>query len=142
MQRLRIIAMIGLIGFSLFVAINNGMAARSRPQQNPASDDAVSKWEKRIKPVLKRVPDNTEIFGYVADWDLPNAQYNLVDQETEYTLTQYALAPRAVQPGLDHEWIIGNFTKPGFEDWLDQNLPAYEVDEIGFGIYLIHRNPQ
>src|SRR5512145_3077411 len=82
MQRLRIIAMIGLIGFSLFVAINNGMAARSRPQQNPASDDAVSKWEKRVKPMLKRVPDNIEVFGYVADWDLPNAQYNLVDQET------------------------------------------------------------
>ena len=138
MQNLRIIAMIGLITFSLFVTINNGMAARG----NPSSGDSVSKWEKRVKPVLDRIPGNTKVLGYVADWDIPNAEYEIIDQETEYTLTQYALAPRAVQPGLDHEWIIGNFTKPGFEDWLNQNLPSYEISELGFGIYLIHRNPQ
>jgi len=138
MQNLRIIAMIGLITFSLFVTINNGMAARG----NPSSGDSVSKWEKRVKPVLNRVPGNKKVLGYVADWDIPNAEYEIIDQETEYTLTQYALAPRAVQPGLDHEWIIGNFTKPGFEDWLNQNLPSYEISELGFGIYLIHRNPQ
>ena len=138
MQNLRIIAVIGLITFSLFVTINNGMAARG----NPSSGDSVSKWEKRVKPVLDRVPGNTKVLGYVADWDIPNAEYEIIDQETEYTLTQYALAPRAVQPGLDHEWIIGNFTKPGFEDWLNQNLPSYEISELGFGIYLIHRNPQ
>ena len=138
MQNLRIIAMIGLITFSLFVTINNGIAARG----NPSSGDSVSKWEKRVKPVLDRVPGNKKVLGYVADWDIPNAEYEIIDQETEYTLTQYALAPRAVQPGLDHEWIIGNFTKPGFEDWLNQNLPSYEISELGFGIYLIHRNPQ
>jgi hypothetical protein len=140
MQNLRIIAMIGLITFSLFVTINNGLAARGNPY--PSSGDSVSKWEKRFKPVLDRVPGNTKVLGYVADWDIPNAEYEIIDQETEYTLTQYALAPRAVQPGLDHEWIIGNFTKPGFEDWLNQNLPSYEISELGFGIYLIHRNPQ
>jgi hypothetical protein len=65
-------------------------------------------------------------------------EYDLVDQETEYTLTQYALTPRMVQPGLAHEWIIGNFTSPDFRDWLDKNLASYEIIEIGFGIYLIH----
>jgi len=142
MRNLRLIAIIGLVVFSLFVAINNGIAARMRQEQDSPSTDSVSKWEQRIEPALDRVPENTNILGYAADWDLPNADYNLIDQETEYTLTQYALAPRALQPGLDHEWIIGNFTRPGFEDWLDNNLAAYEIREIGFGIYLIHRTSQ
>jgi hypothetical protein len=40
---------------------------------------------------------------------------------------------------LDHEWIIGNFTDTKFRDWLDQNLSSYQLTEIGFGIYVIHR---
>ncbi|RPI94596.1 MAG: hypothetical protein EHM40_06090 [Chloroflexi bacterium] len=142
MRNLRIIALIGLITFGLFATFKNGMTARARWDQNPVSKDSVSKWEKRVRPALQHVPDDVTVFGYVAEWDLPGSEYNIIDQETEYTLTQYALAPRMVQPGLEHEWIIGNFTKPGFRDWLDKNLPSYEIVEIGFGIFLIHRTSQ
>jgi hypothetical protein len=139
MQNLRIIALIGLITFSLLAAVNNGIDARQRWTQAQSRQDPVSRWETRLQPVLKRLPEHVSVLGYVADWDLPGAEYNLVDQETEYTLTQYALAPRAVQPGLEQEWIIGNFTQPDFRDWLDGKLPSYEVTEMGFGLYLIHR---
>jgi len=122
--------------------MNNGMAARVRWNQDPLSIDSVSKWEKRVKSVLEHAPGNVEVFGYVADWDIPASEYDIIDQDTEYTLTQYALAPRKVQPGLDHEWIIGNFTVPGFRDWLDKKLPSYEIIELGFGIYLIHQPSQ
>lgn len=142
MRNLRSIALIGLITFGLFVTFENGMTARARWDQNPLSQDSVSKWEKRVRPVLEHVPDDVTVLGYVADWDLPGSEYDIIDQDTEYTLTQYALAPRMVQPGLEHEWIIGNFTKPGFRDWLAKNLPSYEMIEIGFGIFLIHRTSQ
>ena len=142
MRNLRVIAMIGLITFSTFVTINNGLAACVRWNQDPLFKDSVSKWEKRVKPVLDRIPESISVLGYVADWDMPDSEYDIIDQDTEYTLTQYALAPRIVEPGLDHEWMIGNFTNPGFRDWLDKNLPSYEITEIGFGIYLIHRTSQ
>lgn len=139
MRNLRILAILGLMSFGLKTAIVNGARAHAKWVQQAQTIDPVSKWEKRVRVVLDHVPSEVTSFGYVADWDIPNSGYDLIDQDNEYTLTQYALAPRIVQPGLDHEWIIGNFTQPGFQDWLDQNLGSYKIKEMGFGIYLIHR---
>ena len=139
MRNLRIIAMVGLVMFGVFAAVTNGMAARERWIQSLQTDDPVTRWEKRVLPVLDHVPGDVTILGYVADWDIPDAEFYIVDQDQEFVLTQYALAPRVVQRGLDHEWIIGNFTVEDFADWLDENLPSYDAIKIGYGIYLIHR---
>ena len=139
MRNLRVATIFILVTFSIFVALRNGAQVRAKWIAETPSIDTVSKWEERIKPVLKHLPDDVSVIGYIADWDLPDMEYNVIDQENEYTFTQYALAPRAVQPGLEHEWIIGNFTNKDFRAWLDQNLFSYEITEFGFGIYLIHR---
>lgn len=139
MQKLRITAMIGLMAFAIFTAITNGIHAREQLDKASQSVDPVSKWEKRIQPVLDRVPEHVTAFGYVSDWDIPGAEFDSIDQDQEYVLTQYALAPRTVQPGLEHEWIIGNFVGNDFKTWLDEKLPSYELREIGYGIFLIHR---
>ena len=139
MRNLRATAMISLILYSVFVAATNGLAARARWNRDSQTSDSVSQWEKRVKPVLDHIPSNVTELGYVADWNIPGSGYDLIDQDNEYTLTQYALAPRIVQPGLNHEWMIGNFTDKGFRSWLDQNLSSYKIIEIGFGIYVIHR---
>ena len=139
MRNLRAAAILFLVIISVFVALTNGMNARNKQIAGSESIDSVSKWEERIKPVLNHLPGDVTALGYAADWDIPNAQYNIIDQENEYTFTQYALAPRTVQPGLEHEWIIGNFTNKDFRTWLDQHLTSYDIVEIGFGIYLIHR---
>ena len=139
MRNLRVAAIFILVTFSIFVALRTGVQVRAKRLAESTSIDPVSKWEERIQPVLKHLPDDVSVIGYIADWDLPDTEYNVIDQENEYTFTQYALAPRAVQPGLGHEWIIGNFTNKDFRVWLDQNLSSYEIIELGFGIYLIHR---
>jgi hypothetical protein len=139
MQKLRALAIFSLVIFGIFVAMTNGLTARSTWNESSQTTDSVSKWENRVRAALDYVPSDVTVVGYVADWDIPNSQYGIIDQENEYTFTQYALAPRMVQPGLDHEWIIGNFTHAGFRDWLDKNLSSYEIIEIGFGIYVIHR---
>jgi hypothetical protein len=139
MRNLRGMAIISLILFSIFVAATNGLAAHAKWNEDSQTIDPISKWEKRVKPVLDHIPSTVTELGYLADWDIPDSGYDLIDQDNEYTLTQYSLAPRIVQPGLDHEWIIGNFTNTKFRDWLDQNLSSYKLTEIGFGIYVIHR---
>jgi hypothetical protein len=141
MRNLRVAAILLLITFSMLIALRNGFGARAKWNADAESIDSVSKWEERVKPVLNHLPGDATVIGYTADWDLPGVKYNVIDQENEYTFTQYALAPRTVQPGLDHEWIIGNFTNKDFRAWLDENLSSYEIIEIGFGIYLIHRTP-
>lgn len=139
MRNLRAIAMISLILYGIFVAATNGLAARARWNRDSQTSDSVSNWEKRVKPVLDHIPSTVTELGYVADWNIPDSGYDIIDQDNEYTLTQYALAPRIVQPGLDHEWMIGNFTDKRFRSWLDKNLSSYKIIEIGFGIYVIHR---
>jgi len=139
MRSLRAIALISLLLYSILVAATNGWTAFARWNRNSQVGDSVSKWEKRVKPVLDHIPSAITELGYAADWDIPGSGYDIIDQDNEYTLTQYALAPRKLQPGLDHEWIIGNFTYTGFRNWLDKNLASYNIIEIGFGIYVIHR---
>ena len=139
MRNLRAIAMISLILYGIFAAATNGLAARARWNRDSQTSDPVSKWEKRVKPVLDHIPSTVTELGYIADWDIPNFGYDIIDQDNEYTLTQYTLAPRIVQPGWTIEWIIGNFTDKGFRSWLDKNLSSYKIIEIGFGIYVIYR---
>lgn len=131
--------MVGLVGLSLFVAYRNTSSAVAAWDPEQPHNNPVERWEKRIQPVRNHLPEDITLVGYVADWDIPNSEYNPIDQDAEYVLTQYALAPIMVQPGLEQEWIIGNFLHPGFEEWLDQSLPSYEIKSLGFGIYLIHR---
>jgi hypothetical protein len=137
----RLAAVIVLVGLSLLVAYQNTLSAMSdwdpdRPQNNP-----VDRWDERIQPIRNHLPEDVTLVGYVADWDIPDFEYNPIDQDAEYVLTQYAMAPIMVKPGLEEEWIIGNFLHPDFEAWLDQSLPSYEIRSLGFGIYLIHRTP-
>ncbi len=131
-----------LILFSLYAAVQNGLFVQQLSAKDSGKLDPVSNWEVRLKPVLSHLPPDVTVLGYVADWDLPEVQYNLVDQDQEYVLTQYSLAPRMVQPGIDHEWIIGNFVDPGYRAWLDSKIGKYKLFEFGKGIFLIHRLSQ
>lgn len=138
-MRLRQAAVIGLVGLSLFVAYHTTASAIAAWDPEQPDNNPVDRWEKRIQPVRNHLPKDINLVGYAADWDIPDSEFNPIDQDAEYVLTQYALAPIMVQPGLEQEWIIGNFLHPGFEAWLDQSLPSYEIKNLGFGIYLIHR---
>jgi len=133
-------ATFGLVLFSLLVALQNVRSISARWNPNTPFDNPVDKWAKRIKSVSANLPDDVRVVGYVSDWDIPGALYDPIDQDAEYMLAQYTLAPLVVQPGLGHEWILGNFTTPGFTNWLDDNLSSYELTPLQYGLYLIHRN--
>jgi len=101
-------------------------------------NDPASMWEKRIGMV--DLSDNIgNKIGYVADWDI-DPTFIPIDQDQEYVLTQYTLAPIIVKRG-DHncEWIIGNLTLPEAEDWLNRTFKGSKIRYYGWGIYLIHR---
>jgi len=98
-------------------------------------DDGASKWEERMQPVRKALPASVREAGYISDPDR-------IAQVQEYSLTRYALAPVVVRQGVEYEWIIGNFTQPGFEDIIREQIHTeYTIQKFGAGIYLIHREP-
>lgn len=140
LKLLRQTALVGLVLFSLIVSYHTARTAAFSWDPQQPFDNPVDKWEKRIQRVRSHIPGDVTTLGYVADWDLPGVQYDIIDQDAEYMLTQYALAPLRVIPGLDQEWIIGNFTHAGFEAWLDEQIPSYEIVDLKQGIYLIHRS--
>jgi hypothetical protein len=138
----RFLAISGLVVYGLYVSLGNMAIALNLSKPNSTASDSVTDWERRMKRVKNRLPEDVTVVGYVADWNLPGVETNPVDQDTEYVLSQYALAPVKVVPGLEAEWILGNFVTPDFQAWLDQSVPAHEMTKIGYGIYLIHRiNP-
>lgn len=104
------------------------------------SQDMVSSWEEHMKVIREYLPPDVFIVGYLEPTDiLSSGKYD----DAELFLTQYGIAPVAMIKGYEHEWIIGNFgntiTRQSIESWLDQRLGKYTIQNLGFGIYLIHR---
>lgn len=104
------------------------------------SADMVSGWEQHMKLIRELIPPDVYVAGYVEKANLPGPRTRYDD--AEFFMTQYGVAPIALVKGIRQEWIIGNFgstvSLESIKPWLDQNLGRYEVQELGFGIYLIH----
>ncbi len=105
-----------------------------------ASTDMVSEWDEHMKPVREALPSDVLVAGYLEASNIVTQPVRYDD--AEFFMTQYSLAPVALIKGMDHEWIIGNFgntlSLADISTWLDQRIPHYEIQEFGFGIYLIH----
>jgi len=128
--------------FCLAALLNGAAALWSAPPAVLTRDAGVSAWEARLEPLKRALPENTRVLGYVSDLDLlENPDQNQIFNEIdELPLTQYSLAPILVRPGADEEWLIGNFTRPEMNTYLQTRLPGgYDIQSFGFGIYLIHR---
>lgn len=104
------------------------------------SYDMVSSWEEHMKLILEQLPPDVFIVGYLEPTDITSSgKYD----DAEFFLTQYGMAPVALIKGYEFEWIIGNFgnniSLQSIKSWLDQRVGEYTIQDLGFGIYLIHR---
>jgi hypothetical protein len=104
-----------------------------------AAGEPVAEWERRLIPLKKIMPFSKGVVGYVSDSEDLGIDYYNPDDQIEYTLTQYVMAPIVVRKGTDHEWIIGNLSKQGYENWSRSNPGHYDVTSLNYGFYLIHR---
>lgn len=104
-----------------------------------AAGEPVAEWERRFAPLKKIMPFTKGTVGYVSDSGGLGVDYGNPDAEIEYTLTQYVMSPIVVRKGTDHEWIIGNLSKQGYQDWIRANPDHFDITALSFGVYLIHR---
>jgi hypothetical protein len=98
--------------------------------------EMVTTWDTRIHDLREALPSGVDQVGYLEMSDILESEKFDVE---EFLLTQYALAPAALQRGLESEWIVGNFPKDvEFTPWLNSRISKYTLRSFGFGLHLIH----
>lgn len=135
----RRISVIMLVVVSLSFSAYNIFSLFQNGNFQSKATDYVSNWERRMQPVKRKLPAGTANVGYVADEDLRTVWAPTNGEMVEFDLTRYALIPLVVQHGVKYPWIIGNFSSKNFENWLTSSIGAYQIEDLGSGIYLIHR---
>lgn len=103
------------------------------------ASEPVADWEQRMAPLKRALPISRGFVGYVSDSSVACFDCLNIDDQIEFTLTQYALAPIIVNKGIDYEWVIGNFGKGTYPAWAQNYTGQFAVQHFPYGIYLLHR---
>jgi hypothetical protein len=101
--------------------------------------EALDAWEARLAPVRAALPIERGVIGYVGEWDVPGAEYSFWDQESEYLLAQYALAPLIVVKGPGAEWNVAVLSPKSFDIWQSSHAGEFEVTRLKHNVYILHR---
>ena len=102
------------------------------------TNDGVYDWDTRLSVLRADLPLEVKVVGYVSDWDvLP--EYDYANNETEYVLTQYSMAPVIVARGGEQKWVIVNLAPKDFETWRATQPDNIKVIKYPLGLFLVHR---
>jgi hypothetical protein len=125
-----------LVVASLYASVQNLMSTKDL---GSVTDDPVADWEKRFVPIKERLPFQRGVIGYISDSSIPGVSYDAANDEGEYVLTQYVLAPIIIVKGTDQEWNIANLDRQAFDVWSKTNHNKFNVTALKGGLYLLHR---
>lgn len=103
---------------------------------------ALEKWEERLKPVRETLPIKRGVIGFVSEWNIPGLEHSFADQETEFILTQYALAPLILVNGPVAEWNVAILNNKALKMWEEANPGQFEIIPLKHGVYLLHRRDE
>ena len=129
---------LGLIAAaSLYASLKN---LSSTADLGSISEDPVAHWELRFARLKEELPFVRGVVGYISDSDVPGAAFDAANDEGEYILTQYALAPIIIVRGTDQELNVANLSQEALELWSARNQGEFEILPLGSGLYLLSRN--
>ena len=86
---------------SLYASIRNLISTKDL---GSITDDPVADWEVRFGPIKAQLPFKRGAVGYISNSSGSGVSYNATNDEDEYVLTQYALAPIIIVKGTTAEW--------------------------------------
>ena len=70
--------------------------------------DGPSIWAERMVNLAQALPTGYGIIGYLSERDLPGVAFEPIDQDEEYVMTQYFLAPRVIEEGTNRSLVMAN----------------------------------
>jgi hypothetical protein len=117
-----------LIAGAFYSSFSNCIAA-IQANTVPPGEDMVSTWERRLRKARLLLPQNGMV-GYIADWDLPDKKIAPKDQEIEFVLTQYTLAPLVFTRGTHQNIVVGNFNDTGDPDKLNTLSTLFGIEPV------------
>ena len=100
---------------------------------------ALDAWDARLSRAKEALPVKRGVIGYVGEWDVPGFPYAYWDQESEFLLSQYALAPLILKKGAAAEWNVAVLDAKAFAAWKRLNQANFQVTDVGHGVYVLHR---
>lgn len=128
------LALIVLAG--LYASIQNLISTK---ELGSLTDDPVADWETRFRPLKASLPFQRGVVGYISDSNVAGVTFDAANDEGEYVLTQYALAPIVIVKGTDQEWNVANLSIAAYQVWSKSNHGEFEVSPFKGGLYLLHR---
>lgn len=105
---------------------------------NPAhiGKDETIIWEERLKELRQDLPKDG-VIGFISERDVPGMDSSPIDQDAEYTLTQYSLAPLILTRGTNYDLVIGNFGPYDLDFDVQKEIGVSLITNYGYGIYLL-----
>ncbi|MGE5250821.1 MAG: hypothetical protein ACM3QS_11485 [Bacteroidota bacterium] len=101
--------------------------------------EALAAWETRISRAKEALPIKRGVIGYVGEWDVPGISYAFWDQESEYLLAQYTLAPFILKKGAAAEWNVAVLNPKALAVWQALHEGEFEMIDVGHSVYVLHR---
>ncbi|MFH1185822.1 MAG: hypothetical protein V1755_12420 [Chloroflexota bacterium] len=121
---------------SLYASVQNLISTR---ELGSLAEDPVARWEVRFGPLKEQLPFARGVVGYISDSDVTGAEFDPANDEGEYILTQYALAPIIIVRGTGQEWNVANLSQEAFARWSTEDGEEFDVLPLRGGLYLLHR---
>ena len=126
----------GIIVTSIYFGFQNLRTAIAIGNLN---NDPISEWEVRFQPIKKLLPFRRGVVGYITNSDVPGAKYDANNEQGEYTLTQYAMAPIILVRGDNEEWTIADLNNKAYQIWSQSNHSEFRVIPMKDDLFLLQR---
>jgi hypothetical protein len=110
--KLRAVLSLIIFGILLTVSIYSGWKqfsqARILAARVQVEGDEMMEWSERLERIIPRLPTQGPI-GYLSERDIHGLAFSPTDQQEEFTMTQFTLAPRILVIGSGYDHVVGNF---------------------------------
>ena len=126
----------GIMVTSIYFGFQNLCTAMTIGNLN---NDPITEWEIRFQPIKKLLPFQRGAVGYITNSDVPGAKYDSNNEQGEYTLTQYAMAPIILVRGDNEEWTIADLNNKAYQIWSQSNHGEFHIIPMKDDLYLLQR---
>lgn len=101
--------------------------------------NALDRWETRLAHAKEVLPIKRGVIGYITDLHTQDPSSTDWDTETEYILTQYALAPLILEKGPAAEWNVAILSLKDVALWQETYPGQFEVIPVEGNVFIFHK---
>jgi len=133
----RVLVVLLVLG-SVFSIVQQWRFTLNLSRENRGTD-ALDRWESRLALVKDVLPIKRGVIGYITELHTADSMSTDWDTETEYILTQYALAPLILKKGPVAEWGVAILSNKDVALWQATYPGLFEVIRVEGNVFIFHK---